>query len=1186
MGFGSHSALARQLGRKSLRTAALRVVEGLENRTLLAAVPLTESTPWVPGAGYSLSNDLFYAPEDDASSDLMAAPPAGQRPFGAKADDATEYMLGDIQITVVLMESNGVNEGQTENWSGTEIAQVKSELQEGLDWWKATFAKQGLIGNLNFKLDFTHADTPFQTGYEPIRHGVNDQFLWINQFLDAQNSGSGMNGSRQFNDAQRAAAGSDWAFTVYIVDSSADVDGEFVDGYFGYAYLGGPFVVMTYDNDGWGIANMGQVFAHETAHIFYALDEYYVPGYGGNSYTMRSGYYNTQNLNAKQDRPASAGEQVISLMGDSVLQDAAWAANTSSPSSLQMIGWKDADGDGIVDAVDQPLSLTNAGGTWNPRTRKFLFSGASSVQTLPNLNPNTHSVPASAISLNEVDFLQYRTNGGEWKNVNETAYRVFSQTFTNVEISLPDPFLTLELRTYCAETGAASDAWFADTTSTSASGIVAITPPVAGTYRTGRNLDFIVTFDDKVTVAGTPSLSLMIGADARQAQYLSGSGSANLIFRYTVQSGEMDLDGIAVSSPVLLNGGSIIDSLNVPVTLTFTPPVTTGVIVDTTVPNNDLFVNRMDLGSDANILTAFTTANFTAEEGEVSQHAAINSAWCTWTAPGNGTVTITTDGSSFDTFLTLATGTKMGGLKVLAQNDDYGTGRMSRIIQSVTAGVQYQIAVDGWQGEMGDVTLHIAYAPYAGPFALIRRLPESGAYDVPVDTNLQITASEAVQKGSGEITIRALAGGAILETIDVASNRVTIEGAVITIDPVTVLSPSTAYSIQMTAGVFTNGLGVATPAVTDPFGWHFSTGFPGDRFEANNAMEAATDLGILGDITIENLSVNASGNGDYYKFTASDSGPLHVGIEFIQALGDLELYVYSSTGVELGRSEGIMGMEHVATNVVAGQVYYVLVSGYGGSTNPGYTLEIDAPGISPRTETITGTAGADEITVGVKDDQYVVTLNGAVSYFRVDRTTMFSIVAGDGNDTIAIDMAVTISTSILGQDGNDTILGGSGNDTIYGGGGDDSVYGNEGDDSLLGNFGNDSLYGGAGKDQLMGGIGADVLLGGAEGDSIYGGDGRDSINGGAGDDLIDGKGKADTLLGGSGNDSITGGAGADSIDAGIGDDVVDSRDEYELAGVPGAFPDTIYGGDGNDTLLRDDADTWFDFETVLPLITT
>jgi hypothetical protein len=41
---------------------------------------------------------------------------------------------------------------------------------------------------------------------------------------------------------------------------------------------------------------------------------------------------------------------------------------------------------------------------------------------------------------------------------------------------------------------------------------------------------------------------LTIGSTTRYATYVSGSGSASLLFRYTVQAGDLDSDGIAVAS--------------------------------------------------------------------------------------------------------------------------------------------------------------------------------------------------------------------------------------------------------------------------------------------------------------------------------------------------------------------------------------------------------------------------------------------------------------------------------------------------------------------------------------------------------------------------------------------------------------------------------------------------------------
>jgi hypothetical protein len=114
--------------------------------------------------------------------------------------------------------------------------------------------------------------------------------------------------------------------------------------------------------------------------------------------------------------------------------------------------------------------------------------------------------------------------------------------------------------------------------------ITNVSGPAAGTYIVGQHLDFTVVFSEAVAVTGTPRLVLTIGSATRYATYVSGSGSASLLFRYTVQAGDEDTDGIAVASPIDLNGGAIKDVPGNDAVLTFTPPDTTTVLVDGVAP--------------------------------------------------------------------------------------------------------------------------------------------------------------------------------------------------------------------------------------------------------------------------------------------------------------------------------------------------------------------------------------------------------------------------------------------------------------------------------------------------------------------------------------------------------------------------------------------------------------------------
>ncbi|MCA9131980.1 MAG: hypothetical protein KDA45_02450, partial [Planctomycetales bacterium] len=124
--------------------------------------------------------------------------------------------------------------------------------------------------------------------------------------------------------------------------------------------------------------------------------------------------------------------------------------------------------------------------------------------------------------------------------------------------------------------------------------------------------------------------------------------------------------------------------------------------------SNDAFADRIDLGSGISAAGSGSNVGYTGEPGEIAQSGTIHSAWWSWTAPSNGALDVDTFGSSFDTFLTLATGAAVNSLTGVASNDDSG-GLQSRVTIDVTAGTQYQIAVDGYNENTGAIVLHLNF---------------------------------------------------------------------------------------------------------------------------------------------------------------------------------------------------------------------------------------------------------------------------------------------------------------------------------------------------------------------------------------------------------------------------------------------------------------------------------------------
>jgi len=89
-------------------------------------------------------------------------------------------------------------------------------------------------------------------------------------------------------------------------------------------------------------------------------------------------------------------------------------------------------------------------------------------------------------------------------------------------------------------------------------------PQSGGTYSAGETIQVQVGFNRAVTVdttGGTPWMWIAIGHHNRRAAYASGSGSANLVFSYTVATHDLDTDGIGIpKARIMLDGGSIVDA--------------------------------------------------------------------------------------------------------------------------------------------------------------------------------------------------------------------------------------------------------------------------------------------------------------------------------------------------------------------------------------------------------------------------------------------------------------------------------------------------------------------------------------------------------------------------------------------------------------------------------------------------
>lgn len=163
-------------------------------------------------------------------------------------------------------------------------------------------------------------------------------------------------------------------------------------------------------------------------------------------------------------------------------------------------------------------------------------------------------------------------------------------------------------------------------------------------------------------------------------------------------------------------------------------------------PSNDSVGNPASLQLNWSDTTWNIHASAQAGEPEiVPPNAAKSTIWWVFTAPHNGTLSLTTLGSSIDTLLGVfrqdgtSTPWVMSDLTRIAANDDANPGTSTSSIANleVKAGKIYRIAVDGFDGAQGLVTLTTTWTQSAFPdnddFA--DAAPMTGAYSFTGSTN-------------------------------------------------------------------------------------------------------------------------------------------------------------------------------------------------------------------------------------------------------------------------------------------------------------------------------------------------------------------------------------------------------------------------------------------------------------------
>ncbi|MFZ5918085.1 MAG: hypothetical protein ACOYZ7_14175 [Chloroflexota bacterium] len=399
---------------------------------LLAAQVSAEQagTLTVAQAGDELVGDALQPPDLPSDGQVVILSDTSSEP---DFYHASEFMIGTVAVGIILPESNGSVDPSTEDWTTTERQQVYSEIVAATNWWAALEP----AAHLTFVYD-DHFSQPVPTSYEPINRPQSEQNLWIGEVMAnlgySSTTAYFMQVRNYINDL-RQSYHTDWAFAIFVVDSSNDVDNYFANGYFAYAYLGGPFMVMTYGNNGYGIHNMDAVAAHEMGHIFLALDQYSA---ARTPCETRAGYLNVENQNSQYGACAS---NVSSIMRGQV-----WPYTNGSVDfyARGQIGWWDGDGDGILDPVDTTTEVTLARESGEP----IVYSGTARDLAYP-------SERRPAATINRITGVDYRLEDGDWQAATpvDGHWDSIQEPFTFSPSSLSQGIYRLDLRVRTAYGG-------------------------------------------------------------------------------------------------------------------------------------------------------------------------------------------------------------------------------------------------------------------------------------------------------------------------------------------------------------------------------------------------------------------------------------------------------------------------------------------------------------------------------------------------------------------------------------------------------------------------------------------------------------------------------------------------------------------------------------------------------------
>ncbi|HEY9631476.1 MAG TPA: Ig-like domain-containing protein [Coleofasciculaceae cyanobacterium] len=375
--------------------------------------------------------------------------------------------------------------------------------------------------------------------------------------------------------------------------------------------------------------------------------------------------------------------------------------------------------------------------------------------------------------------------------------------------------------------------------------------------------------------------------------------------------------------------------------------------------------------------------------------------------------------------------------------------------------------------------------------------PTNSAKDVLVGSNLTLVFSEAVQKGSGNITLTTEGEEPIV--IAVGSSLITLgsNGSTAVIDPAIDLLPGKIYTVSIDAGAFQD---TANNPYSGTTSWSFTTkGEPTNPppdttaptatfspADESEAIEVGANLVLTFDEVVQKgatgtIAINKTGTNDLQLINLTSS-------EVTIAADGKTVTINPIDDLAPGTSYTI-GISQGAFQDAAGNAFAGITSATAWNFTTKAAIVTPPADPTPPTPPTTPTPDPTPPTPSPDTTPIPSPSNAFGEAFGQFPS------AGKPNSDKPGDRknGSQKSDRLFGSKGNNVIRSLKGRDVLKGGDGNDDLDGGKGNDKLFGGDGNDNLKGGLGNDFLAGGKGNDVLVGGLGQDTLITGSGNDVI---------------------------------------------------------------------------------------------